>query len=114
MATVGRDRHIEIPAVGGIADHAHLVMSVPPVIPISKAVQSIKAVSSKWMRDLGHARFAWQEGYGVFSVSTSQLDVVIEYIRRQAEHHAKHSFEEEFTSLLVKNGLSYDLKYVFG
>ena len=114
MATVGRDRHIEVPAVGGMDDHAHLVMNVPPVIPLAKAIQSIKAVSSKWMRDLGHARFAWQEGYAAFSVSSSQLDSVIEYVRHQPEHHQKHTFEAEFLSLLTKNGLTYDPKFVFG
>ncbi len=114
MATVGRDRHIEVPAVGGIDDHAHLVMNIPPVMPLAKAIQTIKAVSSKWMRDLGHERFAWQEGYAAFSVSASQLDTVIEYVRHQPEHHAKHTFETEFVSLLAKNGLTFDPKYVFG
>jgi putative transposase len=77
------------------------------------AVSTLKANSSRWMREHDKS-FEWQKGYGAFSVSPSNVDAVRQYIRGQAEHHAKHTFEEEFMSLLKRCGVEYDPKYVFG
>jgi putative transposase len=114
MAEIGRNRAIHILAVGGIANHAHALLSLPPVMPLAKAAQALKGISSKWMNEIGRGGFAWQEGYAAFSVSRSQMSSVINYVNSQPEHHRKHSFESKFLSLLTKHGIEYDPKYVFG
>jgi len=85
----------------------------PASVPLAKAVQVLKANSSRWLGEHGF-EFAWQEGYGAFSVSASNRDAVRHYIEHQAEHHAKHSFEDEFVSLLRKSRVEYDPQFVFG
>jgi REP element-mobilizing transposase RayT len=103
-------------AVGGTDDHLHALLSLPSTMAIAKAVQLIKGGSSKWIHDTFPSlrRFAWQEGYGAFSVSSSQVNKTIAYIDNQKEHHRKRSFQEEFIQLLVKHGIEYDPRYVFG
>jgi REP element-mobilizing transposase RayT len=100
-------------AIGGMADHAHILFRLPPTITLSKSVSVLKANSSKWMSEHG-TRFAWQEGYGAFSVSSSNVNAVIKYIDEQEIHHRRKTFEQEFITLLNKHGVSYDPKYVFG
>src|ERR1700722_15343295 len=75
--------------VGGIANHAHVLLSLPAALPLSKAMQLIKGASSHWMNENHTGAFAWQEGYGAFTVGISQKDQTISYIRRQPEHHKK-------------------------
>ncbi|MGH9523635.1 MAG: IS200/IS605 family transposase [Terriglobales bacterium] len=100
-------------AIGGISNHVHLLIAIPQTMSVASAVNVLKANSSRWMHE--HAKdFEWQKGYGAFSVSPSQVEPVKKYIRTQAEHHAKHTFEEEFVSLLGKCGVPYDPKHVFG
>jgi len=82
-------------------------------MPLAKAVQVLKANSSRWLGEHGFD-FAWQHGCGAFSVSASKVEVVKLYIEHQPEHHAKHSFEDEFVSLLRKSGVTYDPQFVFG
>lgn len=81
---------------------------------LAKAIQLMKGGSSKWMNDSGANGFAWQEGYGAFSVGVSQQVSTIAYIQAQAEHHHKRGFEEEFTAFLTKHEIAYDAKYVMG
>ncbi len=100
-------------AVGGMEDHVHLLFRLPPTISLANAVTLIKSNSSKWIREKEKA-FAWQEGYGAFSVSSSNIAAVIKYIETQEEHHRKLGFEDEFISLLKKHGMPFDPKYVFG
>lgn len=113
MAGICKNQKMVPLAVGGIEDHVHLLFHLPPTLTLSKAISLIKANSSKWMNEHGRG-FAWQEGYGAFGVSESNLDSVARYIRNQEEHHAKISFEDEFLALLKKHGIEFDLKYVFG
>jgi REP element-mobilizing transposase RayT len=94
-------------------DHLHLLIQIPPVLTLSKAVATIKANSSRWASGEGH-KFAWQEGYAAFSVSASVIPAVIRYIRNQEEHHKKMDFDAEFVALLKKHGIEFDPKYVFG
>jgi putative transposase len=101
--------------IGGVADHVHILLSVPATIPVAKAVQLIKGGSSKWIHEtFPECRlFAWQEKYGAFSVSFSQLDAVIRYIKGQEEHHRKLTFQEEFLALLKKHRIEFEERYLW-
>lgn len=108
-------KHGMVPiAVGGTDDHVHVLLAIPAVMSIAKSVQIIKGVSSKWVHEMFSMRFAWQEAYGAFSVSASQLDKTAAYVRNQKQHHARRTFDAEFVALLRKHGVAYDPKYVFG
>ena len=113
MFGIAKNLKIEVLAIGGIANHVHILMALPATKTLSDAVRDLKANSSRWMRESDN-KFAWQEGFGAFSVSPSQIPAVKTYIRNQAEHHQKRSFEEEFLALLTKSGVPYDRRYVFG
>ncbi len=104
---------IYVITAGGTANHAHVLIALPPILTLAKVLQTIKAYSSRWMSEHG-VDFKWQEGYGAFSVSPSQIQTVVNYIQNQEKHHAKRSFEEEFVFLLQSSGLEYDPRYVFG
>ena len=94
--------------VGGVANHLHLVVRLRPDIALSDMVRMVKANSSKWINEQNlddGGRFAWQSGYGAFTVSQSQLPVLIDYVERQEEHHRERSFEEEFVTILKKHGV---------
>ncbi len=95
--------------IGGMEDHVHMLIQLPPTIALAEAVLEVKASSSKWMGK----SFAWQRGYGAFSVCRSTLDRVARYIRNQEAHHRKMSFEEEFIALLDKHGVPYDPADIF-
>ena len=102
-----------ISEIGGVEDHVHLLFHLPPSLALARAVTLFKSNSSKWMNESAR-KFAWQEGYGAFTVGISQQADTIRYINSQHEHHQKRSFEEEFLAFLKKHGISYDLKYVWG
>ena len=115
MGGIARENKMKAIAVGGTVDHVHALLSLPSTMSFAKAVQLIKGGSSKWVHDTfhEHQKFAWQEGYGAFSVSSSQVDKTVAYIQRQKEHHRKRSFQDEFIDLLDKHGIEYDRRYVF-
>jgi len=96
-------------------DHSHLLIGLKPAISISDLVRDIKAGSSKFINDKGliKGKFSWQEGFGVFSYSRSQIDTVIKYIQNQEKYHHKKSFKEEYIELLEKFAVEYDEKYLF-
>jgi putative transposase len=100
--------------VGGTENHVHILLSLPAIMSVAKAVQLVKGASSRWMNEKHTRDFAWQEGYGAFTVGISQKNHTIAYIRSQAEHHRKRSFEEEFLAFLKKHGVEYDPQYVWG
>lgn len=110
LGGISRGKGFPLTATGGTANHVHLLFTLPADFTLAHAVQKLKGNSSRWMGP----GFSWQEGYGAFSVSASQVEVVREYIRNQEEHHRKRNFEEEFTSLLRNCGIAYDERYVFG
>ena len=97
-------------AAGGTDNHIHLLLLLSPSSSLAQAVQKLKGNSSRWMG----AGFSWQEGYGAFSVSPSQVNVVKRYIQCQEQHHRKRSFEEEFTAFLRHCGIEYDERFVLG
>jgi hypothetical protein len=88
-------------ANGGMEDHAHLLVQLPATLALAKAVQLLKGGSSKWVGEHGR-EFSWQEGYGAFSVSKSNINAVVKYIANQEMHHRKITFEDEFIALLKK------------
>lgn len=112
---VARFHGMKALAVGGIEDHAHVLLSLPATMPVAKAVQTIKPVSSKWMREeRGCRSFAWQEGYGAFSIGMAQTEAAIAYIAGQQQHHRKRDFQAEFLLFLKKHHIEYDPRYVWG
>jgi putative transposase len=115
LGGIAKENRMKALAIGGTADHVHALLSLPGMMSFAKAVQLIKGGSSKWIHDTfsNQKRFAWQEGYGAFSVSASQVPKTIAYINNQDEHHRKKSFEEEFLELLNKHGIEFDPRYVF-
>ncbi|HEX5434296.1 MAG TPA: IS200/IS605 family transposase [Candidatus Angelobacter sp.] len=112
MAGIARNHDFLVLANGGIEDHVHLLIQLPPVLSLAKAVSLLKANSSSWMSEHG-MNFAWQEGYGAFSVSASNMEAVKRYIANQQKHHRRRSFEDEFIALLKKHDIPFDPKYVF-
>jgi putative transposase len=112
---IARKNRMKALAIGGTFDHVHALLSLPSTMSFAKAVQLIKGGSSKWIHDeyVKLRRFEWQEGYGAFSVSASQVARTITYIERQKEHHRKRTFQEEFIKLLDKHNIDYDQRYVF-
>ena len=100
-------------AVGGMPDHVHLLFRLPPTLALARAITLIKSNSSKWMGEHGRY-FAWQEGYGAFSVSSSSIPSVIKYIDGQELHHRKRTYEEEFLALLKKHNHPFDPKDFLG
>ena len=109
---IANNLRIKTLAVGGAANHVHLLLGLPPTMTVAEAVQKLKANSSRWLSDQGLS-FQWQDGYGAFSVSASLLGTVQAYIRNQEEHHRKRGFEEEFRALLDKSGVGYDAERLF-
>ena len=112
----GISKHLDAPvlAIGGVSDHIHLLAAFPRTLSPAEYVKELKRNSSTWLSlHKGIPGFAWQSGYGAFSVSESQKQAVIDYIRRQEEHHRVVSFQEEYRSFLKRNGVSVDEKYLW-
>jgi len=102
-------------AINNMPDHLHLLVGMRPDSCLSDLVREVKASSSKFINEKRWmvGRFSWQEGFGAFSYSRSQLGKVIRYIENQQIHHAKHSFRHEYVELLEKFGVEYDARYIF-
>jgi REP element-mobilizing transposase RayT len=102
-------------AIGGVEDHVHALLSLPTTLSVAKAIQLIKGGASKWVHDTfpEHRGFAWQEGYGAFSIGVAQVDDTIGYIGRQAEHHRQRTYQEEFLAFLERHHIEYDPRYIW-
>jgi len=112
VAAICQKRKIFVHAIGGTEDHIHLLLQFPSMLLVPKAINAIKVNSSGWMSGFSRS-FAWQDGYGAFSVSKSSVPKVVRYIQDQERHHKKMTFEHEFIAMLEKHGIAYDPKYVF-
>jgi REP element-mobilizing transposase RayT len=100
--------------IGGTADHVHLLVGLKPTHTLADVLRILKGDSSKWIHEeLGQRDFAWQEGYGAFTVSKSDVDAVRRYVRDQEEHHRKRSFQEEYRALLERHGIEFDERYLW-
>ncbi len=112
VAGTARNLGYEALAIGGTENHLHMLLRLPAHIPIADAAQKLKSNSSRWLRE-NRSWPGWQQGYGAFSVSRSNVDAVRHYIQNQPEHHRRHSFEEEFLTLLTKSGIAFNKAEVF-
>ncbi|MGE0820993.1 MAG: IS200/IS605 family transposase [Candidatus Binatia bacterium] len=109
--------HCVVPlTIGGVEDHVHLVLNVPPSIALSRALQLLKGGSSKWFHETFPMLrgFGWQDGYGAFTVSKSNLAEVVRYVDDQREHHRHKTFQDEFRAFLERHGVDYDERSLWG
>lgn len=115
LATICRDLRANFVHVGGLADHVHIVTTLPRTVSQAQMIERIKKVFSKWIKSLSsrYRGFFWQRGYGAFSVSLSQLDAVLQYVEMQQEHHRTRTFQEEYRELLRRHGVNFDERYVW-
>lgn len=115
LATICRDLGADFVRVGGAADHVHILSTLPRTVSQAELIERIKKTSSKWIKalEIRYHGFFWQRGYGAFSVSPSQLDSVLEYVKQQEEHHRKRTFQEEYREFLRKHNVEFDERYVW-
>ena len=111
LGGIARENGMKALAAGGVADHVHVLISLPTTLSVAKAMQLLKGNSSKWLREtfpgLRARGFAWQEGFGSFSIGVSGVDDTVRYIQTQEEHHRKRSFREELEMFLQRHGQKY-------
>lgn len=110
-----RELHAAPIAIGGTADHIHMLTRLPAGLAVADCIRVVKANSSRWLKERWPERrsFAWQGGYGAFSVSESRRESVIRYIGDQARHHHRISFQDEFLALLRNHGVEFDERYIW-
>jgi putative transposase len=101
-------------AVGGVADHVHVLLGLQATHCLADILRDTKRASSTWVHEtIGDREFEWQDGYGAFSVSASLLETVKRYIARQEEHHRKKTFQQEYVELLRRSGVEFDEKHLW-
>ena len=115
LATVFKNLQSPVLALNSVADHVHILFSLHRTVALSTVVEDAKKSSSKWLKTQSPAlaTFAWQAGYGAFSVSESSVEAVTRYIDTQTEHHRKVTFQDEFRVFLTKHNLEYDERYLW-
>jgi putative transposase len=115
LATICRDLGAELVRVGGVADHVHIVTTLPRTLSQAELIEQAKKTSSKWIKTLNprYRGFFWQRGYSAFSVSSSQLDAVLQYIEAQQAHHRRRTFQEEYLELLRKHEVDFAERYLW-
>ena len=115
LATVARNVDCECFRVGGVADHVYLAVRLSRTLTMAKLIEELKTSSSKWLKTQSPvlAAFAWQRGYGAFSVGPSDLNALLHYIDTQEEHHKTRTFQDEYRAFLTKYGIEFDEGYVW-
>jgi len=115
LAGAVRQCDCEAYRVGGVADHVHFAVRLSRTLSPADLVKEVKTSSSKWLKTQSPALaiFAWQRGYGAFSVRPTDLDALLHYIDTQEEHHRKRTFQDEYRAFLKKYGIEYDERYVW-
>jgi len=110
LGGIAKENKMKPIAIGGVADHVHVLVSLPPTLSVAKALQLLKGNSSKWIHKTfpKMRSFEWQQGYGAFSIGVSGIDATASYIRNQTEHHRTRSFREELVAMLRRHGFDYD------
>ena len=101
--------------IGGVPNHIHILCTLPRTVSMADFVEDIKKCSSKWIKTLNpyYSQFAWQGGYGIFSVSASAVEKVKRYVMNQKEHHRKKTFREEYEAFLQAYNIEYNPEFVF-
>jgi putative transposase len=100
--------------IGGVSDHVHLLIRLNPKNCLSDVMREMKKASSHWVhQEIGMGAFAWQEGYGAFAVSRSNIPAVAQYVENQEQHHRRRTFQEEYVELLQRHEIAYDEKYLW-
>ncbi len=113
MGGILRNANVVPEIVGGVQDHVHILAGLHATERLADVMRELKSISSHWVREeMKIPHFAWQEGYGAFTVSASQRETVRHYIENQEEHHRTKSFKEEYLEFLVKSGVEYDARYL--
>ena len=115
LAGIARQHHLKPLLIGGMEDHIHILLGLPPTVTVSEALKSIKGGSSGWIKENlpGCLGFGWQDGYAAFAVSKSQVGEVEDYIRKQREHHRFKTFQEEYRAFLDRHEIAYDERYLW-
>jgi len=115
LGGIAREHKMKPLKIGGIEDHIHMLLGAPPTLSPSKIAQLIKGGSSGWIHERFPAmsRFAWQDGYGAFTVSKSNMPDVTACIQNQREHHSRMTFQEEYLKLLHQHEIEYDERYLW-
>ena len=115
MAGILQELQCEPILINGVEDHVHVLCNLSRTLSVAKLLEELKKSSSKWMKEqgAGYARFYWQAGYGVFSVSQSNVESVKNYIAGQEEHHRTVSFQDEFRAFCRRHGVEIDERYVW-
>ena len=115
LGGIARENGIAPLLIGGVEDHVHMLLGMPPTVMMSEAVKRIKGGSSKWVKETfpACAGFGWQDGYGAFTVSKSQISEIETYIRKQREHHRTASFMDEYRVFLDRHQIKYDERYLW-
>ena len=116
IVTIIQNHCHKVLAIGGTADHIHILFGLRPSQSLSDLMREVKGGSSKWINEhrLSNGWFSWQEGYGAFSVSPSLMDRTTRYIFGQAEHHKTKTYHDEYCDTLKAYGIKYDERYAFG
>jgi putative transposase len=113
LGGIVREMHGVAVIINGTADHVHMLIRIRPAQAVAEVVRVVKANSSRWVRTKWKMEFAWQTGYGVFSVSESKVPSVSRYIAEQEQHHKKRDFKQEYVAFLKKNKVAYDERYIW-
>ena len=109
LGGIARENRMKSLAIGGVADHVHMLVAIPSTLSVAKSIQLLKGNSSKWIHETFREQwdFEWQEGYGAFSIGVSGVDDTVKYIQGQAEHHRAKTFQQELETFLKKHGMEY-------
>ncbi len=110
LGGIARENHMKALAIGGVADHVHILLSLPATLSVSKAIQLVKGNSSKWIHETFPLlrKFAWQEGYGAFTIGVSGIEETCAYIRDQEEHHRTKTYRDEVIVFLQRHRLPFN------
>ena len=108
-----RNRKCDLLAAGGVEDHMHLLIRMATTISIADMIRDVKSNSSAWRHENGDSKFAWQSGYGVFSVDQPMVGPLVAYIADQRVHHRKVTFQEEYMAFLKKHEMEFDERYMW-
>jgi REP element-mobilizing transposase RayT len=116
MGGIAKENKMIPIAIGGVEDHSHLLLCIPPALSVSRGVQIIKTGSSRWLHENFkiHRYFAWQVGYGAFTVSPGRVAHTVNYIQNQERHHHQTTFQEEYLKFLEESGVVFDERYLWG